>query len=1298
MSAQPRQSAWLSRGFEELVWRLARKDDPDSCDYDVVIVGSGYGGAMAAAQFAGARDGTGGKVKVCVLERGKEYLPGMFPSRMADLAGHVRFSTSGSTKPKGRREGLFDVRVGPDVCAMVANGLGGGSLINAGVMEVPSDEVFEDWPDVGSALKNGGYYERAKAMLGAADASGDNTLVRHPRGTVDKREALRRLAGGAAFRDAAVTIAMTDKSNFAGVERRGCQLCGDCATGCNHEAKDSLDTNLLVIAWSHGAEIFTGATVLRVLREESDGLWVLEVVHTDAHLRKRQGGSEKLRARKVVLAAGTFGSTEILLRSDGEHLKLSRRLGERFSANGDTIATVYGESSRVNAAADETVAFAERAVGPTITGIVDLRATNDCLVEDLAIPGPLGRAFEEVVSTVQLLHQLADADWSKHTPGSPSHDPCAVSAEALARTSVLAIMSRDSAEGRLQLVEDPKPDRTDPALGDGAVCVRWPELRNAELYKRQHELLEQLARNAGRKARVLANPLWQLLPSNMQFLLENRHGPAFTVHPLGGCALGPSADEAVVDEFGRVYKRATEKGATELWPGLAVLDGAVVPSSLGTNPALTIAAFALRAAEALRDEWGYSAPPQWATRRLIRPIFAAPRAAVPPRGTQVEVMERMSGEVRLAGRSGSPVDCIVELTLKFKPVGLADLILPKGGQGVTMRRELVVREGQLRVFRRAQWTERRRQLASDEDFDAIALLKAPVHGSLTLLHRERSWAPVRIARGLWGYALNRGLRDTWQYFVAPKTENGSGGRSKAAEALDRLVKAFRLASRAGEVRLLEYRLQTELPDGIAELALPGGRASIHGKKRLTYGRRSNPWRQLMRLELLEFPGLQKRGEVLELDLRYLAHEGVPLLRLVGQQDQPSALADLASFAAYFTRLLLNVHVWSFRKPDAAPERKPQRLPGIVPGLPAPEIREIDSGERLRDGTPVRIRLTRYRPGRTSHPPVLLIHGYSASGTTFAHPAVRPNLAEHLCKRQHDVWIVDLRTSSGMPTARHPWQYEEAALGDLPKAIDTVCEATGEPRVNVVAHCMGAAMFSMAVLKCEPARFASRIGRTVLSQVGPWVVFTPVNVFRGYVMSYLRHFLPMDDYDFTVPPDPSVAQQLLDRLLATLPYPEEEFDIENPKRPWKRTPFVGFRHRMDALYGRDFSLAGKDGTQRIDDRALEHVDELFGPLSLETVSQGIQFARFHALADPRGKLYYSRPKAKERWTFPTLSIHGEENGLMDVATLTQMERYLAQDAGLCFEQTAFPSFGHQDSLIGKDAEKVFAVISAFLERS
>jgi pimeloyl-ACP methyl ester carboxylesterase len=513
------------------------------------------------------------------------------------------------------------------------------------------------------------------------------------------------------------------------------------------------------------------------------------------------------------------------------------------------------------------------------------------------------------------------------------------------------------------------------------------------------------------------------------------------------------------------------------------------------------------------------------------------------------------------------------------------------------------------------------------------------------------------------------------------------------------------------VRRLEYRLRLKAdasprqrtPLDTAEFI---ARAPIHGLKRLTYERRSNPWRQLMRMELLRWPGLARGTPVLELDAKFLAAQGVPLLKIVGQNDQVTALADVASLLAYFLRLLLNIHIWSFRRPDAAPQRELQRLPGEIKGrLPTPEIHYLHLVGTAQ-APPAQMRLTRYQPRGAVGPPVVMIHGYSASGTTFAHHAVKPNMAEYFVSRGRDVWILDLRTSSGLPTATHPWAFEDAAHADIPKAFEEICTRTGAKSLDVFAHCMGAAMFTMAVLAPPDPQapyyrqrraLPGRIRKAVLSQIAPVVVMSPANVFRGYAMRYLRYFLPFEGYDFRVRPDAGLADQLIDRLLATLPYPEEEFDIENPPRPWQRASFVGTRHRMDALYGRDFSLADKNGNALLDDNVLEHIDDLFGPLSIETVAQAIHFARCELITNQAGRNEYVLPNNMlQYWTFATKSVHGAENGLSDVATLARFKNKFRQEADIDIDVQAFPDFGHQDSLIGKKAEQVFAAVFEFLK--
>ena len=305
-----------------------------------------------------------------------------------------------------------------------------------------------------------------------------------------------------------------------------------------------------------------------------------------------------------------------------------------------------------------------------------------------------------------------------------------------------------------------------------------------------------------------------------------------------------------------------------------------------------------------------------------------------------------------------------------------------------------------------------------------------------------------------------------------------------------------------------------------------------------------------------------------------------------------------------------------------------------------------------------------------------------------------------------MWILDLRTSCGMATARYPWKFEDAGLADLPAAFDQIRRASGAERIDVVAHCMGAAMFSMAVLKPpEPGEpfYAERealprwIRKAVLSQVGPAIEMSPANVFRAYAMSSLRRLLPIADYDFRVKDDPGLLDRMIDRLLATQPYPEQEYDVENPPlRFWRRTPFAGTRHRMDALYGRDFNLADPDGRARLGDRVLDCIDDLFGPLSLETVAQAIHFARLRVITNRDGENeYVLRRNLLERWIFPTLSVHGAENGLFDVATLERLGEVFRHVPRARFETRAFEGFGHQDCLIGRRAGVVFEAMSDFL---
>jgi pimeloyl-ACP methyl ester carboxylesterase len=298
---------------------------------------------------------------------------------------------------------------------------------------------------------------------------------------------------------------------------------------------------------------------------------------------------------------------------------------------------------------------------------------------------------------------------------------------------------------------------------------------------------------------------------------------------------------------------------------------------------------------------------------------------------------------------------------------------------------------------------------------------------------------------------------------------------------------------------------------------------------------------------------------LRLNKRYLARQQTPLLRIVDQQDGIAALTDMLAFILYAVRVILQTHALSFRRPDAPLIRIPQRLPGKAPGLPEPQIEWLTADHNTEP--PARIRLTRYN-GAAAQPkvatvtrPVLLIHGYSASGTTFAHPAVPGNLAQTLCEAGRDVWILDMRCSAGLPTATSDWAFEAMANQDIPIAIEHVSAVhtkgdAAPARVDVVAHCMGAAMFSMAMLADGPrhARLPQKVGRVVFSQVAPVMMLSRTNVLAAYIMRYARRFVSMREYTFSPQGESTLAGQLFDRALAAMSMPRHEFRRENPFFP------------------------------------------------------------------------------------------------------------------------------------------------------
>lgn len=516
--------------------------------YDVVVVGSGYGGGVTASRLARA-----GK-RVAVLERGREIQTGEFPQKFSELKNE--FQVTGQSFRTGSEQALYDVRLGRDMHVLVACGLGGGSLVNAGVSLIPDRRVFADdaWP--GQIAQDGTLeegYRRAEAWLRpAAD----------PRAREMTKFGVLERAGkdmDAALVPPRIAVSFEDNTNPAGIQQKACTRCGDCCAGCNVGAKNTVAMTYLPDAVRHGAEVFTGLKV-ETVRKAGDGIW--QILARSVGL-DRSVPEVAIEASVVVLAAGTLGSTEILLRSRDTGLTLSDRLGHRFSANGDIIAFGYGSKTVVNGVGVGHPSKVEGLeIGAAVSGQLEFRDAETLANELRVQEGALPSAFASVLPVLFLPNGRLLGALSSLVNG--------VYKGPFASLQTFFAVSHDSASGRFSLDSD-------------QLALSWPAAKDEPVYARLDAILSRLVTTSG--GSYVKNPLAGTIMG---------HQPA-TAHPLGGAGMGRDRNDGVVDHKCRVFTGAPGVGDTVVHEGLYVIDGAVIPRSLGVNPLLTITALAERA-------------------------------------------------------------------------------------------------------------------------------------------------------------------------------------------------------------------------------------------------------------------------------------------------------------------------------------------------------------------------------------------------------------------------------------------------------------------------------------------------------------------------------------------------------------------------------------------------------------------------------------------------------------------------------------------------------------------------------
>jgi cholesterol oxidase len=516
-------------------------------DADVVIIGSGFGGAVAACRLADPNR------TVVVLERGRDWTRDGLPHKPSDFV----FS---STIPH-RLNGWLDVRFLDQMVVACGAGVGGGSLVYANVcIDAPASIFDNGWPSEITFDELGPYYAKVTDMLAPEVIPEDQ---RNPRIRL-LHEAADKIGTPGRYKQVPLAIRFDQHAtgrvpwqpwqNPDAYAEGTCVHCGNCVAGCHTGAKKTLDQNYLAEGQKNGADIVPLAMVTH-LSTAPGRRWRVHYLDLDDGQRRRR----EIICKVVVLAAGSLGSTEILLRSRDEFRTLPglpRALGKGWSPNGDFL-TIARYPNKI----------LEPTKGPTIGAAIDfLEGIEDpednlvgvdgqLFIEDGGLPNVLGALladWKDAGGWKQRFYEKADrlTDFESMIPWF---------GQAI-----------DAADGEFSL-------RSRYKFWRGRLRLNWnPQMSERALDTFGHVHIAMTLATGG-------------VP--MPLLTWKRFRWLITPHPLGGCNMASAPGAGVVNDAGEVFGQEN----------LYVTDGAVIPRAIGRNPSKTIAAIAERCCERLGE-------------------------------------------------------------------------------------------------------------------------------------------------------------------------------------------------------------------------------------------------------------------------------------------------------------------------------------------------------------------------------------------------------------------------------------------------------------------------------------------------------------------------------------------------------------------------------------------------------------------------------------------------------------------------------------------------------------------------
>ncbi|MEW2634598.1 GMC family oxidoreductase [Streptomyces sp. NPDC048389] len=533
----------------------------DEYDYDVLVVGSGFGGSVTALRL------TEKGYRVGVLEAGRRFTRETLPKNSWDLRNYLWAPALGLF-------GIQRIHLLGKVMVLAGAGVGGGSLNYANTLYVPPAPFFNDpqWKDITDwqdELKP--YYDQARRMLGVRLNPTTTPSDVHLKATAEA------MGVGDSFHMAPVGVFFGDGQDadgtvrarpgeevadpyFGGVgpSRKACSECGECMTGCRHGAKNTLNENYLYLAEKAGAVVHPMTSVVAVT-EDSRGGFAVTTLPSD---NRRKGRGRTFTARRVVIAAGTYGTQTLLHRmKDGGLLPcLSPRLGELTRTNSEALVGAQTDDRRYRKRHGAAKADFTRGVAITSS----IHPDENTHIE----PVRYGRGSNAMggMTVLQVPYRVKGrvAGWLGNMAKHPVLALRALSNRRWSERTIIGLVMQ-SLDNSLTTYRKPK------GIGKGLLTAR-----QGHGAPNPTQIPE-----ATRAASLLAEEINGFAGSNIGELM----GTPLTAHFLGGCPIGDSPRTGVIDPYHRLYGH----------PGISVVDGAAVSANLGVNPSLTITAQAERA-------------------------------------------------------------------------------------------------------------------------------------------------------------------------------------------------------------------------------------------------------------------------------------------------------------------------------------------------------------------------------------------------------------------------------------------------------------------------------------------------------------------------------------------------------------------------------------------------------------------------------------------------------------------------------------------------------------------------------